>query len=146
MLTVIWRPFWYELDQSIVVGDIDFFYLTKDKSQFSNGLTSEDDYEIKAEILDIKHSLLGSVKGIITIGLDYTVYLDSGDSIQVDAEESPGKITEAKYEVDDWDFEVDIRIIDESGISSRKRLNTMSKNEINALNQRRKENYKRLLT
>lgn len=86
---------------------------------------SEDDYEIKAEILEIKHRLFGNVKGNITIGLDYTVYLDNGDLIQVNAEESPGKITEAKCEVDDWSFEVDIRIIEESGISSKKRLNTM---------------------
>lgn len=34
-MNIEWEPFWYELDQSIVVGDIDFFYLTKDKSHFA---------------------------------------------------------------------------------------------------------------
>ena len=145
MLEIIWKPFWYELDQTIVVGDIDFFYLTKDKSLFSNGSISEDDYEIKAEILEIKHEGLGSINGIITIGLDYSVYLKNGEVIQVNAEESPGEISESKYVVKEWSFEINIRIIEETGISSQERLSTMSKCEINALSKKRIENYKRLL-
>lgn len=144
-MNIEWKPFWYELDQSIVVGDIDFFYLTKDKSHFANGPISEVDYEIKAEILDIKHKMLGNIKGIITIGLDYTVYLNNGEVVQVNAEESPGEISESNYVVDEWNFDVYIKIIEETGTSSKKRLSTLSKSDIKILVVKRIENYKRLL-
>lgn len=45
---------WYELDQCIVVGDIDFFYL-KDEFNFADYMEKEN-YEVKAEIVSIKHS------------------------------------------------------------------------------------------
>lgn len=72
-MIVKWEPYWYELDQCIVVGDIDFFYLRKDNLYFANGLNSECyEREVKAEILKITHPELGDIRGIITIGLDYT--------------------------------------------------------------------------
>ena len=40
-MIVKWEPYWYELDQCIVVGDIDLFYLRKDNLYFANGLNSE---------------------------------------------------------------------------------------------------------
>lgn len=145
MLKIIWKPFWYELDQSIVVGDIDYFYLTKDKSTFSMDSISEDDYEIKAEILEIKNKSLRSINGIITIGLDYKVYLQNGDIIQVNAEEAPGKISGFQYTVEEWNFEVTIKVIEETGFSSQKRLVRMSMSEIKALSKMRIEVYKYLL-
>ena len=71
-MTVKWEADWYELDQCIVVGDIDLFYLTKDNLYFENGLSSSGkyEYEVKAEILKITHPELGEIRGIITIGLD----------------------------------------------------------------------------
>jgi hypothetical protein len=27
-----WKPNWYELDQTVVVGSTDYFYLVKDKN------------------------------------------------------------------------------------------------------------------
>ena len=44
-MTVKWEADWYELDQCIVVGDIDLFYLTKDNLYFENGLSSSGKYE-----------------------------------------------------------------------------------------------------
>ncbi|EMS69143.1 hypothetical protein [Ruminiclostridium cellobioparum] len=144
-MILIWRPYWYELDQSIVVGDIDYFYITKDKLQFANGTVSDNDYEIKVEIQSIKHNALGEVKGIITIGLDYTIYLHDGEKIQVNAEESPGKLYGCELKIDDWNFGVSVKVIEETGVSSKYRLNTMSCREIKTINQKRLENYKRLL-
>jgi hypothetical protein len=43
------EAFWGELDQSIVIDNIDFFYLTKDKSHFSNGFIWEALYRPKME-------------------------------------------------------------------------------------------------
>lgn len=50
-MIVKWEPGWYELDQTVVVGDIDLFYLTDDNRYFSNGLLSPEKYscEVKAE-------------------------------------------------------------------------------------------------
>ena len=50
-MIVKWEPGWYELDQTVVVGDIDLFYLTDDNRYFSTGLLSSEKYscEVKAE-------------------------------------------------------------------------------------------------
>lgn len=91
-MTVKWEPYWYELDQSVVVGDIDLFYLSKDGLSLMNGAVRKDDREVGARIERITHPELGEVRGIITIGLDYTIYLSDGTALLVDAEESPGKL------------------------------------------------------
>jgi hypothetical protein len=67
---IAWQPCWYELDQSIVVGDKGWFYLSLDKSSFSNDMASENDIEVVAEIKKISHKTLGIVKGILTDGLE----------------------------------------------------------------------------
>ena len=104
-MIVKWKPAWYELDQSIVVGDIDLFYLSGDYLYFWNDLIRDNDCEVKAEILSISHSELGDIKGIITIGLDYSIYLSNGSEIIVNAEESPGDIVNSECVVREWDFE-----------------------------------------
>lgn len=52
----------------------------------------KEDNVLKLEIFRITHPILGEVKGIITIGLDYTVYLANGEIIEVNAEENFGSI------------------------------------------------------
>lgn len=133
-MTVKWEPDWYELDQSIVVGDIDLFYLTKDNLYFANGLSWENyAYEVKAEILKITHPELGKVKGIITIGLDYSIYLRDGTIIRVNAEEAPGKIYDSLYIVREWIFDVQINIIEKTEWTAMERnqktYKTLSPNE-----------------
>lgn len=99
-MIVKWEPDWYELDQCIVVGDIDFFYLRKDNLYFANGLNPKlYECEVKAEILKITHPELGNIRGIITIGLDYSIYLGDGTVMIVNAEENPGKIYNSQYVV-----------------------------------------------
>ncbi len=51
-----------------------------------------DAYEVRTEIISIDHIQLGRIKGIIAIGLDYTIYLWEGEVLYVNAEENPGKI------------------------------------------------------
>lgn len=63
-----------------------------------------DDCEVKAEILKITHPELGAIKGIITIGLDYSIYLSDGNVIIVNAEETPGKIYDSRYVISGWSF------------------------------------------
>lgn len=92
-MNIKWEPYWYELDQSIVIGDIDLFYLTKDNCYFSYGLSSENyECEVKAEILKITHPELGDIKGIITIGLDYSIASDNRPCIADNVSRCQGRI------------------------------------------------------
>lgn len=144
-MIVRWNPKWYELDQSIVVGDVDWFYLSKDNLYFSNDFAGNNDCEVKAKILKINHSELGDIKGIITIGFDYSIYLRNGNIIIVNAEESPGEIENSKYIVSEWNFDVQISIIEKTGLSSEERLKKLSPNERKAWRQECINRYKVLL-
>ena len=148
-MNIKWEPYWYELDQSIVIGDIDLFYLTKDNCYFSYGLSSENyECEVKAEILKITHPELGDIKGIITIGLDYSIYLSDGNVIIVNAEENPGKIYDSQYVVSGWSFDVQINIIEKT-VRKVTEINNeqeaLSVNEQKAQRQERIKRYKNLL-
>lgn len=61
-------------------------------------------YEVRAEILTINHKQLGKIKGIITIGLDYTIYLWDGRVLSVNAEKDPGKIYNDSINIEEWKF------------------------------------------
>lgn len=144
-MIVKWEPEWYALDQSIVVGDIDFFYLTKDNQSFCSDLLGENDCEVKAEIVSIKHLELGNIKGIVVVGLDYFVYLCDGQEIVVNAEEYPGEIVNSERVVKDWSCEVQINIFERTGLSSMERSDMMNGPETRAWKKERFERYKTLL-
>ena len=120
-MLVKWTPSWYELDETIIVGDTDWFCITKDGFFYNDLLRGEEKY-IKLEILNISHPVLGDIKGIITIGLDYTIYLNNGATIEVNAEEDPGKIYDTRYTVEDWTFDVCVNVLEagEQRVLSRK--------------------------
>lgn len=144
-MVVKWKPEWYELDQTIVVGDIDYFYLSEDNRTFANGFAGDGDCEVKAEILGISHLELGEVKGIITIGLDYTIYLDDRREIIVNAEEAPGEVENDKCRVKSWDFDVRLRVIEKTGLSSIERVKLRSPDELKTCRRERVNRYKALL-
>ncbi|MBD5492704.1 MAG: hypothetical protein HDR16_11495 [Lachnospiraceae bacterium] len=144
-MIVRWTPQWYELDQSIVVGDVDWFYLSKDNLYFASGLSGNGDCEVKAKISKITHPELGDIRGIITIGLDYSIYLSDGDMIIVNAEESPGDFESSEYIVNEWGFDVDINIIEKTGLTSIERLKMLGHNEMKVREQERIRRYKALL-
>lgn len=147
-MIVKWTPEWYELDQTIIVGDIDWFYLSKDQCSFYSGILHNDDYEVRAKICNIKHMELGDIKGIVTIGLDYSIYLCNGKEIIVNAEESPGEIINSSCVVKEWNFDVQIEILEETGLSAMERLERLeilSPFEREVLKQERIKKYKTLL-
>lgn len=144
-MTVKWEPYWYELDQSVVVGDVDLFYLSEDHRSLVNGGAGKDDCEVRAKIKRITHPELGEVKGIITIGLDYSIHLDGGALIVVNAEERPGKIQDPSYVVTEWAFDVRIDIIEETGLSSEERIKAFSPAQHKQRLLERKKRYKALL-
>ncbi len=111
-MMIKWTLAWYELDETIIVGDTDWFCITKD-GFFSNARLRNEEKYIKAEILNISHPVLGDIKGVITVGLDYTIYLNNGEIIEVNAEEDPGKIYDTRYDVKDWTFGVFVNVLEE---------------------------------
>lgn len=144
-MVVRWVPQWYELDQTIVAGDIDWFYLSKDNLYFASALSGNDDCEVKAKIVKITHPQLGDIRGIITIGLDYSIYLSDGNIIVVNAEETPGRFENSEYIVNEWDFEVQVDMIEKTGLTFAERLKMLSPDEIKAESQKRIRGYKALL-
>ncbi len=141
-----WKANWYELDQAIVVGDIDYFYLTKDNNFFASDLDLLNELRVvKAKIQKITHPELGDVKGIITFGLEYNIYLTDGNVIKVEAEEKPGTInySTSTYTINQWIFDVQIDLIDELQSSKEKYCNEVKANKQSLTEIKKK--YKELL-
>lgn len=112
-----WTAAWYELDQTIIVGDKDWFYLPSDENNhsFFNELYQRNSFiRKKLEIEKISHPVLGDVRGIVAIGLDYTIYLTDGTVLEVNAEEQPGQIYNSSLVIDDWIFNVKVSVLDET--------------------------------
>ena len=121
-IKVIWKPYWYELDQPLIVGEKLKYYLTKDKLCLANGGATDQDIEIEAEITNIYHSELGELLKVDTKGLTYTFYLLDGTHIVIDAEENPGDPEYDNYKVSNWDLSVTLKDVVETGLSSKQRL------------------------
>ena len=112
-----WTAAWYELDQTIIVGDKDWFYLPSNENNHSFFIVlyqSNSFIRKKLEIDKISHPVLGDVRGIVAIGLDYTVYLTDGTVLEVNAEEEPGQIYNSSLIIDDWTFDVEVSILDDA--------------------------------
>ena len=112
-----WTAAWYELDQTIIVGDKDWFYLPNDENNhsFFNELYQSNSFiRQKLEIEKISHPVLGDISGIVAIGLDYTIYLTDGTVLEINAEEQPGQIYNSSLIIDDWTFDVKVRVLDEA--------------------------------
>lgn len=145
-MNITWSPFWYEMDQTIVVGDTDYFYLSSDGTTFDNGEISFEDQEVYARVMKIVHPQLGEVQGILAVGLCYRVFIGEGNVIQIDAEENIGKVEyPPECEVDDWKFEVELKVQKRTGFSSMERLNQMTEKELLTARTEKNEKYNKLL-
>ena len=60
------------------------------------------------------HPELGEIRG----GLDYSIYLANEAVIIVNAEENPGEIFGSQYTVSQWCFDVQINIIEKTGLTA----------------------------
>jgi hypothetical protein len=120
----IWFPFWYELDQSIAVGqegDFDFFKTVPDYIK-NDGLLVfyHGDWQEKCrplfdrrriKILQIQHPVIGPIQAIDTSGLDYTFTTLEGRLQKVEAEETPGLVYERNETIADWRVYVEIESV-----------------------------------
>ncbi|WP_303790054.1 hypothetical protein [Ruminococcus flavefaciens] len=113
-----WTAAWYELDQTVIVGDKALFYLSIDeKSILFNDLYQSNSFIRKRlEIMRITHPVLGNVNGIVTIGQDYSFYLADGTMLEANSEEQPGRIYDFFVVIDDWTFDVEVNVLDEADL------------------------------
>ena len=115
----VWRPSWYEMDQSIAVGsDSRFCFYQDSRGQgldeeidfsFFNQLDSDANSETRfATVAGICHSVLGPLSRVDTDGLDYIFTLLDGTDVVVNAEEEPGKSYDDGIEIEDWSVVVSL--------------------------------------
>ncbi|PSL41026.1 hypothetical protein B0H99_103160 [Planomicrobium soli] len=145
-MRITWRPEWYGLDQTVIVGDIDYFYLSKNENAFAKGDASEENKKVYAEIIKIVHRELDEVKGLYTEELSYRIFLDHNSFIQVDAEENVGEVEyPLGCKIRDWEFEIELRIHKIFENSSLDCMNMCTEEALLAAKTQRAEKYKRLL-
>jgi hypothetical protein len=122
--TAIWSPFWYELDQPLLLGEVasfDFFntppeYVRNDGLRvFYHGDWHERRMHLYTtelkRILDIRQPTLGSIQAIQTNGLDYRFTMLDGRTFCVNAEEAPGKVEGHVESIDDWRIFVELESV-----------------------------------
>jgi hypothetical protein len=110
----LWTPGWYELDQSLVVGQHQRFWFFQTPPStganepidfmFFNQMASSANSQVRyARVLDIEHTDLGPLQRIDTDGLDYIFYPIDGNEVVVNAEEEPGKVYDNdEMAIEDW--------------------------------------------
>jgi len=114
-LTALWTPGWYELDQTLVLGERQkywFFQTPPDECVsgaenldlvFYNQLDSTQNCSVRyAKILEMHHPELGFLLRVDTDGLDYIFFPVEGEEIVVNAEEEPGATYDDKADISDW--------------------------------------------
>ena len=97
-INALWIPAWYELDPSIVVGVTEEFVFHKTAAyealKFYSGAKENDAVKATGTISAIKHNVLGDIESVDAQGLDYTLVLQDGRRLLVNAEENPGLVYE----------------------------------------------------
>lgn len=63
----------------------------------------------------------------------------------MNAEESPGEIINSNYVVKEWNFDVEIEVLEKTGLSAMERLKILSPSERESLKKERIKKYKTLL-
>ncbi|MDB5300808.1 MAG: hypothetical protein JWO87_2471 [Phycisphaerales bacterium] len=119
--TAVWFPYWYELDQSISVGQVADFDFFKDppgnvahdgRRVFYHGNWQEKYRHLfekrRLRILGIRHPTLGPIQSIDTFGMDYTFTMTDGRVRKVEAEGKPGSVYDHPEPIADWRIYVEV--------------------------------------
>jgi len=114
-INALWTPGWYELDQTLVIGERQKFWFFQTPPEecksvgqnvdlvFYNQLDSTKNCNVRyATIVEMRHPQLGQLVRVDTDGLDYIFFPFEGEEVVVNAEEEPGTTYEGGVQVDDW--------------------------------------------
>ena len=114
----LWSPGWYELDQSVAVGNRQRFWFFQNPPAdldhaesfdfvfFNENSTSSNVQVREANVVSIEHEQLGKLSRIDAEGLDYTFTQENGKNVVVNAEEDPGTVYDAPLIILDWSVQV----------------------------------------
>ena len=129
--TATWIPGWYELDQTLCVGErqkLWFFHtppedLVADSGAsdaqtpdfvFFNQLDSTTNCQVRfAKVVEMIHPVLGPLSKIDTDGCDYIFFPVDGEEVVVNAEEEPGNVYDDKINIDQWNVFVKLEDVSE---------------------------------
>lgn len=128
--TALWVPGWYELDQTLVLGQRQklWFFITPPKDAFYNDVSINDpsssdasenrptpdfvffnqldsttNCQIRfATVVEMLHPQIGPLQRIDTDGCDYLFFPVDGEEIVVNAEEEPGQVYDDRLTIDQW--------------------------------------------
>lgn len=111
----LWTPGWYELDQTLMIGERQKFWFFQNPPVESQSSGQDFDFVFYnqsdsgknccvryAKILEMRHPEIGQLLRVDTDGLDYIFFPIEGEEIVVNAEENPGSTSETKVQVADW--------------------------------------------
>lgn len=124
--TALWVPGWYELDQTLVLGQRQklWFFITPPHDLsldgpspdyvFFNQLDSTTNCQIRfARVTEMVHPKIGPLQRIDTDGCDYLFFPVDGQEIVVNAEEEPGQTYDDNLNVDQWIVNVTLAEVSE---------------------------------
>ena len=153
MTPAIWIPAWYELDQSVVLGerDVFLFFAKRDSADtsetffFWNALCDHSCFEAEATVSNIQHSVFGQLRAILAEGLDYSLITGAGTCIRVEAEESPGYVYDREETLRDREFLVELENVTLLSPDDPRALSGRSPLELKRLHAARKQRWAELL-
>lgn len=128
-MELIYQPSWFELDQPLLINYSGLYYLANNKRYFQNGIVSDSDIEIKGNINSIHQPSLGTIIAFIPFGNIYKIIMDDYSVLNIDSEDSPGKILSQEHAHIDWNLNIDIDITEETGFTSKKRFSSLTRDE-----------------
>ncbi len=118
----IWTPGWYELDQTLVLGERQKYWFFQTPPEefkaiggdaanvdlvFYNQLDSTKNRLVRyAKVVEMRHPVLGELLRVDTDGLDYIFFPVEGGEVVVNAEEEPGVTYDDSNDIRDWSVKV----------------------------------------
>ena len=129
--TATWIPGWYELDQTLSVGErqkLWFFHTPPEELDadsagtngetpdfvFFNQLDSTTNCQVRfAKVVEMVHPVLGPLSKIDTDGCDYIFVPVDGEQVVVNAEENPGNVYDEQVKIDQWSVFVKLEDVSE---------------------------------
>ena len=117
----LWKPGWYGLDPTIIVGEESAFLFFRDSQGpmanekrgaslvfYNTTWRRGEAFRASAQIVKIENAELGLIQSVVNNELDYVVTLVDGTVLHVDAEEEPGNILSLDRAIENWSMKVHV--------------------------------------
>jgi hypothetical protein len=90
----------YELDSPIAVNITGTWSAIVRNGVIMMNTNDDASTLLRATVLEISHPKLGNIRGLDTEGLDYTIALENGNILKLEAEETPGLLYDCNEKLD----------------------------------------------